>query len=70
MRHFLLECPAHEDARRELRNKLGPRKAGDIRLLLNNKKAFETFYTYVDRTGSFHNMLGTTSRHDLHVVYG
>jgi ribonuclease HI len=30
VQHFLLGCPAHEDARRELRTALGPRKAGNI----------------------------------------
>jgi hypothetical protein len=30
VKHFLLECPVYETARRPLRAKFGPRKAGDI----------------------------------------
>jgi ribonuclease HI len=69
VRHFLLECPAYEDARRQLRNALGPRKSSDPRFLLGDPKALDHLYTYVDRTKRFHELLGTISRHDSHIVY-
>jgi hypothetical protein len=39
VKHYLLDCPAHEDARRPLRAKFGRRKAGDIRFLLTSPDA-------------------------------
>jgi ribonuclease HI len=69
VRHLLLECPAYEDARRQLRNAIGPRKSSDLRFLLGDPKALNHLYTYVDRTKRFHELLGTISRHDSHIVY-
>jgi hypothetical protein len=69
VRHYLIECPAYEQERRQLRDKLGHRKASDLRFLLTNEKAREHLYTYVDRTKRFHELLGTISRNNLHIVY-
>jgi hypothetical protein len=69
VRHFLLECPTFEDARRYLRDKLGPRKSSNLKFLLNNSKALSHLYAYVDQTKRFHDLLGTISRHDSHIVY-
>jgi hypothetical protein len=69
VRHFLLECPAYEEARRELRGTLGHCKAGSIRFLLSDKTALEPLYKYVDRTKRFHDMLGTIARKGLDIVY-
>jgi hypothetical protein len=69
VRHFLLECPAFEDARRRLRDKLGPRKSSNLKFLLNNAKALSHLYTYVDQTKRFHGLLGTISRYNSHIVY-
>jgi hypothetical protein len=58
-RHYLLECPAHERARRTLQKKIGIRKAGSIPHLLSNRKATEALMAYVDETGRFVETLGT-----------
>jgi hypothetical protein len=59
VRHFLLDCPAHEGARRTLRAKLGARKAGELRFLLSDKRAMAALVTYVDQTQRFAETLGT-----------
>jgi hypothetical protein len=60
VRHYLLECPAHERARRKtLQKKLGIRKAGSISYLLSNRKATEALMAYADETGRFIESLGT-----------
>jgi hypothetical protein len=59
VRHYLLECPAHERARRTLQKKLGIRKAGSIPHLLSSRKATEALMAYADETGRFVESLGT-----------
>jgi ribonuclease HI len=64
VKHFLLDCPAHEHARRRLRAKLGYRKAGDIRHLLTNKTAIPELLRYVDETGRYIDTLGKVAEHE------
>jgi hypothetical protein len=59
VRHYLLDCPAHEPARRSLRASLGVRKAGDIAFLLSDKRATESLMAYADATKRFAEALGT-----------
>jgi hypothetical protein len=59
VRHYLLDCPAHEPARRNLRAKLGVRKAGDIPFLLSDKRATEPLMAFADATKRFAENLGT-----------
>jgi hypothetical protein len=60
VRHYLIDCPAHERARRRtLQKKLGIRKAGSIPYLLSNRKATEALMAYADETGRFTEALGT-----------
>jgi ribonuclease HI len=59
VRHYLLDCPAHEAARRDLRAKLGPRKTGEIGFLLSDKRATGPLMAYADKTKRFAEALGT-----------
>jgi hypothetical protein len=58
-RHYLLDCPAHERARRTLQRALGHRKAGSIPFLLSNADATKPLMEYADATGRFAEWLGT-----------
>jgi ribonuclease HI len=59
VRHFLLDCPTYEDARRRLRAELGHRKAGDIRFLLRDWLAKAPLMKYLDATARWTAQLGT-----------
>jgi hypothetical protein len=59
VRHYLLECPAHERTRRKLRDKLGPQNAADLSYILSEKKAMAPLFAYIDETGRFQSILGT-----------
>jgi hypothetical protein len=70
VRHFLLSCPAHERARIVLRNKIGARNAGNIAMLLTERKFLKPLFKFVDSTGRFRNLLGTISGDALnHTIY-
>jgi hypothetical protein len=43
--------------------------SSNLKFLLNNSKALNHLYTYVDQTKRFHDLLGTISRNSLHIVY-
>jgi ribonuclease HI len=58
-KHFLLDCPAHERARRTLQKALGHRKAGAIPFLLSNPDAMAPLMKFIDDTGRFTDRLGT-----------
>jgi hypothetical protein len=58
VRHYLLECPAHERTRRKLRAKLGPQKAAELSYILREKKAMAPLFAYIDETGRFKSILG------------
>jgi hypothetical protein len=59
VRHFLISCPAHENARTTLRNQIGARNAGNIPLLLTHRKFLRPLFKFVDSTGQFRELLGT-----------
>jgi ribonuclease HI len=63
VKHYLLDCPAHEDARRPLRAKFGRRKAGDIRFLLTSPEARPLLMDFVDATGRYMGTLGRVAEH-------
>jgi hypothetical protein len=58
-KHFLVDCPAHERARRALQKALGYRKAGEIPFLLSSPEAIAPLMKYIDDTGRFTDRLGT-----------
>jgi hypothetical protein len=64
VKHYLLDCPAHEDARRPLRAKFGRRKAGDIRFLLTSPDARPLLLNYVDETGRYLSILGKVAEQE------
>jgi ribonuclease HI len=64
VKHFLIECPAHEHARRRLRAKLGYQKAGSIKFLLTDKTAIPELLRYVDDTGRYLDTLGKVAEHE------
>ncbi|KAJ7639653.1 hypothetical protein DFH06DRAFT_1001628 [Mycena polygramma] len=55
--HFLLHCPAHRDARRELARAGGLRTTSIIKLL-GEKALFPHLFRYLARTGRFHTVHG------------
>jgi hypothetical protein len=59
VKHYLLDCPAYEQARSALRRELGVRKAGDIRFLLSDERATSPLMAYADETKRFTDALGT-----------
>jgi hypothetical protein len=59
VRHFLVLCPAHENARMVLRNTIGARNASNIPLLLTHRKFLRPLFKFVDSTGRFRDLLGT-----------
>jgi serine/threonine protein kinase len=61
VRHFLVSCPAHEQARAVLRNKIGARNASNISTLLTQRKFLKPLFKFVDTTGRFRGLLGTIS---------
>jgi hypothetical protein len=59
VKHYLLDCPAYERARRTLRRELGVRKAGDIQFLLSDARATGPLMAFADDTKRFTDALGT-----------
>jgi hypothetical protein len=57
----VLDCPAHEPARRALRAALGPRKAGDNRFPAD-ARALTSLLAYVDETARFVALFGQLRR--------
>jgi ribonuclease HI len=62
VKHYVLDCPAHEPARRALRAAVGPRKAGDLRFLLSDSRALPALLAYVDATARFAVLFGELRR--------
>jgi hypothetical protein len=69
VKHFLLDCPAHEDARRPLRAKFERRKAGDIRFLLTSSDARPLLLAFVDETWRYRSTLGKVAEQERAVQW-
>ena len=57
VQHFLLHCPAHEEARQALRNTTGGRNI-DLTKLFTTKKTLRALFTFVATTGRLQDTFG------------
>ncbi|KAJ7159412.1 hypothetical protein C8R46DRAFT_831567, partial [Mycena filopes] len=55
--HYILRCPAHADARRELVRAGGPRTRV-LTKLLSSPELYPHLFQYLSRTGRFHTVHG------------
>ncbi|KAJ7032161.1 hypothetical protein C8F04DRAFT_959286, partial [Mycena alexandri] len=63
--HYLLRCPAHADARRELVRAGGPRTRV-LTKLLRIPELFPHLFRYLGRTGRFHTVHGVLPEPPAH----
>lgn len=55
--HFLIACPAHQNARRELQ-RVGGLEARSVAQLMSKPKLLPLLFRFIARTGRFHSVFG------------